>query len=98
MTAAWIPDPRHAAHSQLARFHNLMRATHGHAAVGDDYSHLHSWSVRERATFWRELWRVCDVAATASLVTRPALASHSMRVLKRWASTPNRMISVSLAA
>ena len=31
------------------------------------------------------------------LVMRPALASHSMRVLKRWASTPNRMISVSLA-
>ena len=65
MTAAWIPDPRHAAHSQLARFHNLMRATHGHGSVGDDYSHLHSWSVRERATFWREVWRVCDVGASA---------------------------------
>ena len=65
MTAAWIPDPRHASHSQLARFHNLMRATHGHGSVGDDYSHLHSWSVRERGTFWREVWRVCDVAGTA---------------------------------
>ena len=66
MSAVWTPDPRHAAHSQLARFHNLMRATYGHAAVGDDYSHLHAWSVRERATFWRELWRVCDVAASSN--------------------------------
>jgi acetoacetyl-CoA synthetase len=42
-----------------------MRATHGAAAVGDDYAHLHTWSVRERATFWREVWRVCDVAASS---------------------------------
>ena len=57
MTAVWTPEPRHAAHSQLARFHHLMRASHGAGPVGDDYSHLHTWSVRERATFWRELWR-----------------------------------------
>jgi len=42
-----------------------MRATHGAASVGDDYTHLHTWSVRERATFWRELWKACDIAATA---------------------------------
>ncbi len=65
MTAVWTPDPRHAAHSQLARFHHLMRANHGAASVGDDYAHLHAWSVRERATFWRDLWRVCDIAASA---------------------------------
>ncbi|MCC7053424.1 MAG: acetoacetate--CoA ligase [Gemmatimonadaceae bacterium] len=65
MTAVWTPDPRHAAHSQLARFHHLMRAAHGAAAVGDDYAHLHTWSVRERGTFWRELSRLCDVSATA---------------------------------
>jgi acetoacetyl-CoA synthetase len=65
MTAVWTPDPRRAAHSQLARFHHLMRANHGAAAVGDDYTHLHTWSVRERAAFWRDLWRVCDVSASA---------------------------------
>ena len=65
MTAVWTPDPRRAAHSQLARFHHLMRANHGAAAVGDDYTHLHTWSVRERATFWRDLWRVCDVSASS---------------------------------
>jgi acetoacetyl-CoA synthetase len=62
---AWTPDVRHASHSQLARFQNLMRARHGAAAVGDDYTHLHTWSVRERAAFWREVWRVCDVTATS---------------------------------
>lgn len=41
-----------------------MRAAHGAAAVGADYAHLHTWSVRERATFWRELWRTFDVAAS----------------------------------
>ncbi len=66
MTAVWTPDPRHAAHSQLARFHHLLRANHGAATVGDDYVHLHAWSVRERATFWRDLWRVCDIAASAN--------------------------------
>ncbi len=66
MTAAWTPDPRHAAHSQLARFHNLMRSRHGPAVVGDDYSHLHTWSVRERGAFWREVWRVFDVSASAN--------------------------------
>jgi acetoacetyl-CoA synthetase len=65
VTAVWTPDPRHAAHSQLARFQHLMRAAHGPASVGDDYTHLHAWSVRERGTFWRELCRVCDVSATA---------------------------------
>ncbi|MBC7562484.1 MAG: acetoacetate--CoA ligase [Gemmatimonadaceae bacterium] len=65
MTAVWTPQARHAAHTQLARFQHLMRATHGATAVGDDYTHLHTWSVRERATFWRELWRACDVSATA---------------------------------
>jgi acetoacetyl-CoA synthetase len=63
MTAVWTPDPRHASHSILTRFHNLMRARHGAAAVGDDYLQFHAWSVRERATFWRELWRVCDITA-----------------------------------
>ncbi len=42
-----------------------MRARHGAAAVGDDYSHLHTWSVRHRAAFWREVWRVCDVSASS---------------------------------
>ncbi len=65
MTAVWTPDPRRAAHSQLARFHHVMRANHGSAAVGDDYSHLHAWSVRERATFWRELSHFCAIDATA---------------------------------
>ncbi len=65
MTAVWTPDPRHAAHSQLARFQHLMRASHGAAIVGEDYPHLHAWSVRERGTFWREVWRVCDVSASA---------------------------------
>jgi len=64
MTAVWTPDPRKASHSQLMRFHHLMRASHGAAAVGDDYAHLHTWSVRERATFWAELWRVCDISAS----------------------------------
>ncbi|HYW49097.1 MAG TPA: acetoacetate--CoA ligase [Gemmatimonadaceae bacterium] len=64
MTAVWTPDPRRAAHSQLARFQHLMRAAHGAGTVGDDYVHLHAWSVREKATFWRELWRLCDVSAT----------------------------------
>ncbi len=71
MTAVWIPDPRHAALSHLARFHHLMRATHGAASVGDDYVHLHAWSVRERATFWRELWRLGEVSATALDGTDP---------------------------
>jgi acetoacetyl-CoA synthetase len=65
MTAVWKPDPRRASHSLLARFHNLMRANHGAASVGDDYAHFHTWSVRERATFWRDLWRICDVSASA---------------------------------
>jgi acetoacetyl-CoA synthetase len=65
MTAVWTPDPRRASHSQLARFHHLMRASHGATAVGTDYVHLHAWSVRERSTFWREVWRLCDVSATA---------------------------------
>ncbi len=73
MTAIWIPDPRRAAQSQLARFHHRMRAAHGAAAVGDDYVHLHAWSVRERATFWRELWRLCDVTATSSGSGEPSL-------------------------
>ncbi len=72
MTVAWTPDPRRASHSLLARFHHLMRATHGAQAVGDDYFHLHTWSVRERATFWREVWRVCDVAATPITGTDPS--------------------------
>jgi acetoacetyl-CoA synthetase len=57
----WSPDPRRAAHSQLAHFHHLMRAAHGASAVGDDYVGLHAWSVRERATFWREIWRLSDI-------------------------------------
>ena len=65
MTAVWTPDARRAANSRLARFHHQMRAAHGAGAVGDDYVHLHVWSVREKATFWRELWRTCEVAATA---------------------------------
>jgi len=65
MTAVWTPDPRHASQSHLARFQHAMRATHGATSVGDDYIHLHAWSVRERATFWRELWSLGDVAATA---------------------------------
>ena len=73
MTAVWTPDPRRAAHSQLARFHHLMRASHGAASVGDDYVHLHAWSVRERATFWRELWRFCDVSATSIGPGQPTL-------------------------
>ncbi len=64
MTAVWTPDPRRAAHAQLTRFHHLMRASHSPAAVGDDFTHLHTWSVRERGTFWRELARFCDVAAS----------------------------------
>ena len=66
MTVAWTPDPRHAANSQLARFHHLLRARHGAAAVGDSYSQLHTWSVRERSAFWREVWRVCDVSASSN--------------------------------
>ena len=65
MSAVWTPDPRRASHSQLARFHHLMRATYGAGVVGDDYPHLHTWSVRERGTFWREVWRLADVSATA---------------------------------
>jgi acetoacetyl-CoA synthetase len=72
MTAVWTPNPRRAAHSQLARFHHLLRANHGPAVVGDDYSHFHTWSVRERGTFWRDLWRVCDVSASAIDGTDPS--------------------------
>lgn len=63
MTEVWTPDPRHAAHSALARFQRAMRATHGGDAVGDDWAALHGWSVRERATFWRECWRVVGIVA-----------------------------------
>jgi len=64
MTAVWTPDPRRAARSQLARFQHLMRASHTAAAVGDDYTHLHTWSVRERGTFWREVAKFCGVRAS----------------------------------
>jgi acetoacetyl-CoA synthetase len=63
MDAIWVPEPRRAAHSQLARFHHLMRATYGSAAVGDDYSQLHAWSVRDRSAFWREFARFAGVTA-----------------------------------
>jgi acetoacetyl-CoA synthetase len=62
----WVPDQRRAAHSQLAWFHHLMRATHGGDVVGGDYVALHGWSVRERATFWRELWQLFEINATAA--------------------------------
>ena len=52
-----------------------MRAAHGAAEVGTDFAHLHTWSVRERATFWRELWRICDVAASAIDGADPAVPS-----------------------
>ena len=64
MSAVWTPDGRHAGHTAMARFHRAMRATHGADAVGDDWAALHAWSVRERATFWRELWRWGEVRAT----------------------------------
>ncbi|MCU0619514.1 MAG: AMP-binding protein, partial [Gemmatimonadaceae bacterium] len=42
-----------------------MRAAHGADVVGDDWAALHAWSVRERATFWRDLWHWAEVRATA---------------------------------
>jgi acetoacetyl-CoA synthetase len=63
MTEVWTPDPRHASHSSLARFQRAMRASHGSDAVGDDWAALHAWSVRERATFWRECWRWTGIVA-----------------------------------
>jgi acetoacetyl-CoA synthetase len=65
MSAVWTPDGRHAGRSAMARFHRAMRAAHGADVVGDDWAALHAWSVRERATFWRDLWHWAEVRATA---------------------------------
>ncbi|MCU0626240.1 MAG: acetoacetate--CoA ligase [Gemmatimonadaceae bacterium] len=58
----------------MARFHRAMRARHG-AEVGDDWAPFHAWSVRERGTFWRELWHWAGIEADAvdgDDPTRPA--------------------------
>ena len=67
MSAIWTPNPQQAADSHLSRFHARMRAAYGDEVVGSDYPQLHAWSVRERATFWRELWGSCEVMASPAV-------------------------------
>jgi acetoacetyl-CoA synthetase len=82
MRPVWTPEARHAGHSLLTRFHHQLRATYGADSVGDDYTKLHAWSVRERASFWREVWRVSDVSASAITGADPAtpIGAHLNRM------------------
>ncbi|MCB1691109.1 MAG: acetoacetate--CoA ligase [Pseudomonadales bacterium] len=49
----WKPDPERAASTRIAR----LAAAHGF----DDYPALHRYSVESSASFWREMWTLCEV-------------------------------------
>ncbi|MGZ8264270.1 MAG: acetoacetate--CoA ligase [Burkholderiales bacterium] len=57
----WRPSAERVAQTNLTRFMEEVRRTHGlHAR---DYSELHQWSIREPEAFWRAVWSFCGVVA-----------------------------------
>lgn len=62
----WTPSSERIAGARLTRFHAWAAGRHGApeplpGRPGDDYTALHSWSVREPAAFWRAITEWYDV-------------------------------------
>ena len=55
----WKPSPEQIKQSNITAFESLIESRHGLAF--DGYAELYDWSVREKETFWSDLWDFCEV-------------------------------------
>ncbi|WP_226648370.1 acetoacetate--CoA ligase [Microbulbifer variabilis] len=58
----WQPSPEAIAATQMDEFRRLINERH--QLQLQDYSALYQWSVKERETFWSDLWDFSEVQAS----------------------------------
>ena len=57
----WTPSAERVAAANLSRFIGFVNDRRGLDLPQGSYGDLWSWSVRERESFWRDLWDFCGV-------------------------------------
>jgi len=55
----WQPSQQEVETSTLFSFMNYLRENFEFS--GDDYSHLHQWSIQNKTSFWKAIWLFFDV-------------------------------------
>jgi len=65
----WEPPADQIASSNMTHFTRAVEARY--ALTLDTYQDLHQWSVENRASFWEEVWRFCDIESSVP-------ATHTM--------------------
>jgi acetoacetyl-CoA synthetase len=63
----WTPKRERADASQMSAFRRRIALRRGEAV--EDSRALQSWSVENRAAFWREIWSFCDIIGEAGDTT-----------------------------
>jgi len=57
----WMPSAAVARNTFMTAFHEKMTHLYG---VGPTYGDLHTWSVKERSTFWSEVWNFARIVGS----------------------------------
>ncbi len=57
----WVPSADYQASTQLADFMAFVAGRQ--QLVGQDYTHLHRWSIEQPAQFWAAFWDWADIVA-----------------------------------
>jgi acetoacetyl-CoA synthetase len=70
----WQPSDAQIANARITQFTNELRAKYEQRFP--DYKSLWRWSLANKETFWRELWRFCD--CVGDLGERVAIDGHKM--------------------
>jgi acetoacetyl-CoA synthetase len=55
----WQPMPEQVARARVTAFRRFVNDSHGLDL--HDYHELYTWSITERASFWADVWRFCDI-------------------------------------
>jgi acetoacetyl-CoA synthetase len=70
----WQPSDAQVANARITQFTNELRAKYEQQFP--DYKSLWRWSLANKETFWRELWRFCE--CVGDLGERVAIDGHKM--------------------
>ncbi|MFK8252543.1 acetoacetate--CoA ligase [Ancylobacter terrae] len=62
----WTPSPERLAAANITAFIAWVNQRHGLSI--HNYPQLHSWSIEQSETFWREIWQLGDVMGDAGAV------------------------------
>ncbi|MGL5002015.1 MAG: AMP-binding protein, partial [Casimicrobium sp.] len=70
----WQPTDEQIAHARITQFTNELRAKYEQRFP--DYKSVWRWSLANKETFWREVWRFCE--CVGDLGERVAIDGHKM--------------------